>query len=171
MEGEPDGYTVFFEDQYPRVVAMLIAYRGFAPEVAEDSAAEAMCRLLLNWGKVEMPQAWVRTVALRVACRLAKNQQAGPLKWDLVDERAAADLAAVETSLVAGSAVAALPRRQQEVMTLTLVDMTPSEIAVVLGCTAEQARGNLAHARRALRNAIQREEGADGPDAQRAQGV
>ncbi|WP_157882385.1 RNA polymerase sigma factor [Streptomyces silvensis] len=147
---------------------MLIAYRGFAPEIAEDSAAEAMTRLIPQWGKVEMPQAWVRTVALRVACHLAKKQQTGPLSKEPVDEKASADLAAVELALIAGSVVAALPRRQQEVMTLTLVDMTPSEIADVLGCTPEQARGNLAHARRALRSAIHREEAADGPDAQRA---
>lgn len=168
MAGEPEGYAAFFAHQYPRVVAMLIAYRGFAPEIAEDSAAEAMTRLIPQWEKVEMPQAWVRTVALRVAGQLAKKQQAGPLSHELVDERASADLAAVELALIAGSAVAALPRRQQEVMTLTLVDMTPSEIADVLGCTPEQARGNLAHARRALRSAIHREEAEDGPDAQRA---
>jgi len=147
---------------------MLIAYHGFAPEIAEDSAAEAMTRLILEWEKVEKPKAWVRTVALRVACQLAKKQQTDPLSRELVDEKAAADLAAVELALIAGSAVAALPPRQQEVMTLTLVDMTPSEIADVLGCTPEQARGNLAHARRTLRGAIHWGEVEDGSDARRA---
>jgi RNA polymerase sigma-70 factor (ECF subfamily) len=169
VEGETDGYTAFFARQYPRVVSMLIAFRGFAPDIAEDATAEAMCRLLPQWGKVDLPQAWVRTVALRVACQLAKKQLASPLKPDLVDERASADLAAVETALIAGSAVATLPPRQQQVMVLTLVDMTPSEIADVLGCTPEQARGNLAHARRAVRDAIRREEGEDGPEAHRTQ--
>ncbi|MEU2739404.1 sigma-70 family RNA polymerase sigma factor [Streptomyces sp. NPDC007095] len=167
MDGESDGYTAFFQRQYPRVVAMLIAYRGFTPEIAEDAAAEAMTRLLLHWRKVSMPQAWVRTVALRHACLLKGKQQAAVLPdREIVDQRAVDDLAAVELALIAGSAVAALPPRQREVMTLTLVDMTPSEIADVLGCTPEQARGNLAHARRAVSSAIQKEAG-DGPDTQR----
>jgi predicted transcriptional regulator len=92
VDSESDEYTAFFQRQYPRVVSMLIAYRGFTPEIAEDAAAEAM--------------------------------------------------------------------------TLTLVDMTPSEIAEVLGCTPEQARGNLAHARRAVSSAIQKEAGG-GTDTQR----
>ncbi|MFG2376930.1 RNA polymerase sigma factor [Streptomyces sp. NPDC048504] len=144
---------------------MLIAYRGFTPDIAEDAAAEAMTRLLLHWQKVSTPQAWVRTVALRHACLLKWNQQAVLSDRDIVDHRAVDDLAAVEMALVAGSAVAALPPRQREVMTLTLVDMTPSEIADVLRCTPEQARGNLAHARRAVSSAIHRKEAGDGPDA------
>ncbi|MCX4618032.1 RNA polymerase sigma factor [Streptomyces albogriseolus] len=122
--------------------------------IAQDATAEAMTRLVEYWGKVEAPQAWVRTVAFRVACQLAGHQHNGMPAGQLVDPRAAHDLRAAELALVAGTVIAALPRRQQEVMTLTLVDMTPSEIAETLGCTPAQARANLAHARRALRNAI-----------------
>lgn len=172
MDSEPDGtepagFEDFFRRQYPRVVAMLIAFHRFAPAVAEDAAAEAMTRLYLDWERVRVPPAWVRTVALRVACQLDRQQSIGLPDRELVDSRAADDLAAVEWALMAGSAVTALPQRQQEVMTLTLIDMTPAEIAFALGCTAHQARSNLAHARRALRNAIQGEEGEGGPDTQR----
>jgi len=154
VEGEPDGFAAFFKGHYPRVVAMLVAHRGFSEPIAQDATAEAMTRLVEHWGKVEAPQAWVRTVAFRVACQLAGHQQAGTPTGQLVDPRSAHDLVAAELALVAGTVIAALPRRQQEVMTLTLVDMTPSEIADLLGCTPAQARANLAHARRALRNAI-----------------
>ncbi|MFF3691652.1 sigma-70 family RNA polymerase sigma factor [Streptomyces sp. NPDC002187] len=158
MGSEADGYEAFFQGQYPRVVAMLIAFHKFAPHIAEDATAEAMTRLLPRWDKVEAPLAWVRTVAIRQAVHLAMGQQDGLPDRELADAKAAEDLAAVELALMAGSAVQALPPRQQEVMTLALVDMTPAEIAEVLGCTAEQARGNLAHARRSLRNAIRTEE-------------
>ncbi|UFR07106.1 sigma-70 family RNA polymerase sigma factor [Streptomyces sp. Go40/10] len=154
MDGEPDGFVAFFEDHYPRVVAMLVAHRGFTEVIAQDATAEAMTRLVEHWGKVEAPQAWVRTVAFRVACQLAGHQHKGMLAGQLVDPRAAHDLRAAELALIAGTVIAALPRRQQEVMTLTLVDMTPSEIAEILGCTPAQARAILAHARRVLRNAI-----------------
>ncbi|MFF3489049.1 RNA polymerase sigma factor [Streptomyces sp. NPDC002701] len=165
MDSESDEYTAFFQHQYPRVVSMLIAYRGFTPEIAEDAAAEAMTRLLLHWRKVAMPQAWVRTVALRHAYLLKKKQQALLPDPAVVDHGAVDDLAAVELALITGSAIAVLPPRQREVMTLTLVDMTPSEIAEVLGCTPGQARDNLAHAQRAVSSAIQKEAGG-GPDTQ-----
>jgi RNA polymerase sigma-70 factor (ECF subfamily) len=167
VEGESVEFVSLFRRHYPRTVAMLIAYYGYAPEIAEDAAAEAMTRLYLHWGKVKVPSAWVRTVALRVARELGKQQSLGLPDRELVNSGAADDLGRVELALMAGWAVAALPRRQREVMTLTLVDMTPSEIADVLGCSPEQARSNLAHARRTLRNAIQGEEGDGGPDARR----
>ncbi|MFI1377765.1 RNA polymerase sigma factor [Streptomyces longwoodensis] len=169
VEDDSDGYANFFACHYPRVIAMLIAYHGFAPQIAEDATAEAMTRLFRDWNKVDWPSAWVRTVALHEASKLLRQQAVGLPDRDFVDSGAADDLAAAELALMAGSAVAALPKRQQEVMTLTLVDLTPSEIADVLGCTPEQARGNLAHARRSLRNAIQREEGDGGPDAWRGE--
>ncbi|MFD4605980.1 RNA polymerase sigma factor [Streptomyces sp. NPDC058464] len=154
MDGESDSFTAFFEHHYPRVIAMLVVHRGFTEVIAQDATSEAMTRLIENWGKVGAPQAWIRTVAFRVACGLAGRQSAGLPERDFIDRRAAHDLEAAELALVAGTAIGALPRRQQEVMTLTLVDMTPSEIAEVLGCTPAQARANLSHARRTLRNAI-----------------
>jgi RNA polymerase sigma factor (sigma-70 family) len=154
VDGEPDGFVAFFRQHYPRVVAMLVAHRGFTEVIAQDATAEAMTRLVEHWGKVEAPQAWVRTVAFRVACQLAGHQLAPMPAGQIVDPRSVHDLRAAELALIAGTVIAALPRRQQEVMTLTLVDMTPSEIAEILGCTPAQARANLAHARRALRNAI-----------------
>ncbi|MFE2473698.1 RNA polymerase sigma factor [Streptomyces mirabilis] len=160
MESEAVGYAAFFQGQYPRVVAKLIAFDGFEPQIAEDAAAEAMTRLLLSWDRVHAPRAWVRTVAFRVAVSLSTGRQQALPDKEFADDKAANDLAAVELALMADTAVQGLPPRQQEVMTLALVDMTPVEIADVLGCTAEQARGNLAHARRALRNAIRTEEEA-----------
>ncbi|MFI5689656.1 RNA polymerase sigma factor [Streptomyces sp. NPDC051636] len=155
MESDSDSFTAFFKQHYPRVIAMLVVHRRFTEVVAQDATAEAMTRLIQHWGKVQAPQAWVRTVASRVACQLAgSQQQAGLPEWDLVDQRSAQDLVAAELALVAGTAIGALPRRQREVMTLTLVDMTPSEIAEILGCTPAQASANLAHARRTLRNAM-----------------
>ncbi|MFG2960808.1 RNA polymerase sigma factor [Streptomyces sp. NPDC048291] len=154
VDSEPDGFAAFFASHYPRVIAMLVAHHGFAEVIAQDAAAEAMTKLVEYWAKVAAPQAWVRTVAFRVACQLAKDRQFGLPDGELADRGSTQDLIAAELALVAGSAIAALPRRQQQVMTLTLVDMTPSEIAEALGCTPAQARANLTHARRALRNAM-----------------
>ncbi|GGX99830.1 RNA polymerase sigma factor [Streptomyces fructofermentans] len=158
MGSEAEDYEVFFANQYPKVVAMLIFYRGFAPQIAEDATAEAMTRLLMQWEKVQTPKAWVRTVAVRVAVRLASRQHSALPDTDVADRQVADDLAAAELALMTGAAVKSLPPRQQAVMTLTLADLKPEEIAQVLGCTPEQARSNLAHARRALRHMLGTEE-------------
>ncbi|MDX3458806.1 sigma-70 family RNA polymerase sigma factor [Streptomyces sp. ME02-8801-2C] len=158
MASEADGYEAFFQEQYPKVVATLIYHHGFAEQIADEAAQEAMTRLLLDWKKINNPQAWMRTVAFRQAVRIAKDQHARLPDTPLADPQAAADLAAVELALMAGAAVKTLPPRQQEVMTLTLADLKPEEIAEILGCTPEQTRGNLAHARRALQRALGTEE-------------
>ncbi|WP_105973616.1 RNA polymerase sigma factor [Streptomyces geranii] len=157
MRGEEDEYEAFFREQYPRVLALLIAFYRFAPETAKDAASDAMIKLYLNWSKVRTPRAWVRTVALRSARRMVNRRY---VQLDTEVEVADGDLAAVELAMMAGAAITALPPRQQEVMRLTLVDLTPTEIADVLGCTAEQARGNLACARRTLRRVLRTEEEA-----------
>lgn len=160
MGSEPDGYDAFFEEQYPQVVTMLIAYRRFAPQTADEAAAEAMTRLYLNWSKVRHPKAWVRTVAVREAIRLASDQHAPLPDTERADSGASDDLAAVELALMAGCAVKALPPRQREVMTYVLADLRPEEIADILGCTPEAARSNLAHARRTLKRTMRVEEEA-----------
>ncbi|MFJ3842342.1 RNA polymerase sigma factor [Streptomyces sp. NPDC090054] len=160
MGSEPDGYDAFFEEQYPQVVAVLIAYRHFAPQIAEEAAAEAMTRLYLNWAKVRHPKAWVRTVAVREACRLARDQHAPLPETERADSKAGDDLAAVELALMTGSAVRALPPRQREVMVHVLADLKPEEIAGILGCTSETARSNIAHARRNLKRTMRMEEEA-----------
>ena len=157
MRSEEDDYDHFFREQYPRVVASLIVNYGFAPQIAEEAAAEAMTELYLGWSKVKSPGAWVRTVAWHRACRLVKRPRHVPLDTEV---EVADDLAAVELAVMTGAAISALPPRQQEVMMCALVDLTPAEMADVLGCTAEQARGNLAHARRTLRRALRTEEEA-----------
>ncbi|MEU6484944.1 sigma-70 family RNA polymerase sigma factor [Streptomyces sp. NPDC046887] len=156
---DDDAYEVFFEEQYPRVVAMLIAYRGFAPEIAEEAAAEAMIRLYGRWHTVRSPRAWVRTVALRVAVGLAADRPMGLPEWEVADGRPAEELEAALLALAAGTAAAKLPPRQREVMALALADLSPAEIAETLGSTPEQVRGNLAHARRTMRTLMEMEEG------------
>ncbi|MEV7252603.1 sigma-70 family RNA polymerase sigma factor [Streptomyces cyaneofuscatus] len=153
-------FETFFAVANPRLLAMLIRFHGFEEQVAQDAAAEAMTRLVPLWTKVEHPAAWVRVTAFRVACRLVKGGHLALPELELVDGQAETEFDAVVLALAAGAAIDNLPPRQQEVMTLALADLTPTETAEVLGCTPEQARANLAHARRALRRALGTEEEA-----------
>jgi predicted RNA polymerase sigma factor len=59
----------FYQASYGRVVALLLAVLGNRQE-AEDAAQEAFTRALARWPRLstyEVPEAWVRQVALRLA--------------------------------------------------------------------------------------------------------
>ena len=159
MGSEVGGYEDFFQEQYPRVVSMLIAVCGFTPQCAEDATAEAMIRLLRYWGKVSTPNAWVRKVAIREAAKQVKAWNPPLPDSELPDSQAAGVSAAMELTLMIELAVRDLSPQQRKVMELALGEMKPEEIAEVLGCKPEQVRSNLSHARRTLRRLV--EEGGE----------
>ncbi|MCW2607759.1 MAG: putative polymerase ECF-subfamily sigma factor [Frankiales bacterium] len=64
-----EGFEAFYAAAYPRTVAVLLRTTGSRDE-AEDVAQEAFARLVGRWERVsgyEDPEAWVRTVAFRIA--------------------------------------------------------------------------------------------------------
>ena len=59
----------FYASNYARFVVQLYAVTGNLPD-AEDAVQEAFARASVHWGRVrayELPEAWVRRVALNVA--------------------------------------------------------------------------------------------------------
>jgi len=59
----------FYASNYGRFVVQLYAVTGNLPD-AEDAVQEAFARASVHWGRVrayELPEAWVRRVALNVA--------------------------------------------------------------------------------------------------------
>ncbi|MFJ6485989.1 sigma factor-like helix-turn-helix DNA-binding protein [Streptomyces sp. NPDC091682] len=98
--------------------------------------------------------------ARRIARGLVKDEHLALPELELVDGRTDTDFDTVVLTLAAGTAIENLPPRQRDAMTLALADLTPTEAAEVLDCTPVQARANLAHARRALRRALETEEEA-----------
>jgi RNA polymerase sigma-70 factor, ECF subfamily len=62
-------FREFYEANYGRMVAMVAAVLGDRDQ-AEDVAQEAFARALARWSRIggyELPEAWVRRVALRIA--------------------------------------------------------------------------------------------------------
>lgn len=147
-----------FDQAYDRLVdvAHRVAYRvlGIAAD-AEDVAAETIARASLRWKRLQPPaDAWVATVAARLAI---DRQRKAWRNLPLPDENATGDsrshrvddsTATLAAHLDLMQAMAALPKRQREVVSLRyLSEYRESEIAVLLGCSASSVQ---THTRRGL---------------------
>ena len=77
-----DGYDAFFRACYVPVVRTVFLVVHDRP-LAEDVAQEAFYRLLKHWRSVsryELPEAWVRRVAIRIAVREVQRSAARVVK-------------------------------------------------------------------------------------------
>ena len=84
---QTDDFEEFYEASYRRVVALVAAIVGDRHQ-AEDIAQEAFSRALTRWPRVaryDLPEAWVRRVALRLTDRRgqadAASQRSCPRCW------------------------------------------------------------------------------------------
>ncbi|HEY5016115.1 MAG TPA: sigma factor [Streptosporangiaceae bacterium] len=67
----------FYAANYGRIVAMIAGLLGDRHE-AEDVAQEAFARALTRWSRLagyELPEAWVRRVALRIAIDSSRRRR------------------------------------------------------------------------------------------------
>ena len=149
-----DDFGGFYEANYGRTVALVAAMVGSRHE-AEDVAQEAFARALTHWPRLrryDLPEAWVRKVALRIAVdsgrRMRRNlataariavlrQPAGPEPGDSL----------AFTSL--GAALRELPLRQREAIVLHYVaDLSVDAIAREFGLPVGTVKTRLAAGRR-----------------------
>ena len=160
-----DDFAEFYEASYGRVVALVAAIVGERHQ-AEDIAQEAFSRALTRWSRVaryDLPEAWVRRVALRLSidagrrtrraallsARLAFVQRSGPPRDPL---------AATALSV----ALLRLPLSQRQAIVLYyLADLPVEEIARDCGVSVSTVRTRLAAARQRLeRELAESDEGA-----------
>jgi RNA polymerase sigma-70 factor (ECF subfamily) len=147
----------------------ILAYalrRTDGPEDAADVVAETF---LVAWRRLEdvPPGAQARLWLYGVARRALANQRRGERRRERLGERLRTDLtpALAETPEPPGPDVAAaldrLGPEDREVLRLSAwEELSPSEVATVLGISAVAARSRLHRARRRLRRALEREEGS-----------
>jgi RNA polymerase sigma-70 factor (ECF subfamily) len=83
----PDDFGEFYEASYRRVVALVAAIVGDRHQ-AEDIAQEAFSRALTRWHRLaryELPEAWVRRVALRLTIDAARRTRQVLVLYYLAD--------------------------------------------------------------------------------------
>ena len=132
-----------------RLVGLLVSV-GASPALAEDLLQEAYARLVPRWDAVrhyDNPEAWVRTVALRLYLsheRRARlfRRQAPLLHQDEAGQGPSPDRVAVEAAL------AALPAHQRVVVVMHyLLDQPVADIAATLRVSPGTVKSRLSRAR------------------------
>ncbi len=159
-KGEPvrqdADFQEFYQANYGRIVAMVAAMLGDRHQ-AEDVAQEAFARALTRWSRLggyELPEAWVRQVALRIAIDSSRGvRRALKVCGQLATQRRAAepmpDDSLAFTAL--GAALRRLPLREREVLVLHyLADLPVEAIAQERGLPAGTVKTRLAAGRRRL---------------------
>jgi RNA polymerase sigma-70 factor (ECF subfamily) len=150
----------FYAANYGKITALVAAVLGDRNE-ADDIAQEAFARALARWPRVssyELPEAWVRQVAMRLAVdsgrRFRRMLRAMPLL------RAATRSAEPEPGdslafTALGRVLSRVPLREREVIVLHYVaDLSVEQIAHDRGIPAGTVKARLASGRRRLERGL-----------------
>ena len=163
MAGDISDFEEFYQACYGRMVALVAAMVGDRHQ-AEDIAQEAFARALTRWKRVaryDVPEAWVRRVALRLTIDASRRMRRARLMSALLaaGQRAPSGqwhdphdpLAVTALSL----AVMRLPLAQRQVLILYyLADLPVDDIARDCGVSVGTVRNRLAAARRRLQREL-----------------
>lgn len=146
-----------FRDAFPGlfIAAYRLALRLLgSPAEAEDVAAEAVARALVRWERIgDLPyrEAWVARVATNLAIDQLRRRRAP----QAAVEPGADPTDATALRLALGAALAALPRRQREVIALRyLVDLEEQDVARALGISINSVKKHASRGRAALRERL-----------------
>jgi RNA polymerase sigma-70 factor (ECF subfamily) len=142
---------------------------------AEDATQETFLRVLRyrsKLGKVEDPKTWLARIAWRVAVERSKRRRTRESSLD--DESVAFDVAAsapianatVQQARIAATVeklIEALPKKLRQPLVLsTIEEMSPREVAAVLGINESAVRSRLFRARKILKRKLSQGAGRKG---------
>lgn len=149
-------FREFYEANYGRIVAMLAAVLCDRDQ-AEDVAQEAFARALTRWSRIggyELPEAWVRRVALRIAIDSGRRfRRAIKVSVRLAAQPQATDPGPGDSVAFSalGAALRRLPLREREVLALRyLCDLPVEAVARECGLPLGTVKTRLAVGRRHL---------------------
>lgn len=151
-----EGFESFFSAEYPRLCQALLLVTGDRFE-AEETAQEAMTRVLERWDRVESmesPAGYLFRAALNIH-RNRLRRLAVRAKRVFAEGPAADHAPSVGDQLDVQRAVATLPHAQQEALILVdWLDLGTDEAGRLLGLTPNAVRVRLHRARTTLKEAL-----------------
>jgi RNA polymerase sigma factor (sigma-70 family) len=142
-------FTDVFRELYPQAYRVALRLLGDRA-AAEDAAAEAFARTFADWDRVRgLPYraAWIMKVTGNVALNVLARKPPVMAPARTVEEE---DATATRMALI--SALASLPRRQQEAIVLHhLAGLPEAEVAAVLGVAPNTVKTHLKRGLHSLR--------------------
>jgi RNA polymerase sigma-70 factor, ECF subfamily len=151
-----DAFHEFYQANYWKIVGIITAVLGSRAE-AEDVTQEAFARALARWPAIsgyDLPDAWVRRVALRLAVDSARRvRRAARLASRVAADPPCAGCDPLDPlpSTWLTTALLRVPLRQREVLVLHyLADLPVEAIARDRGMSAGTVKTRLAAGRRRL---------------------
>ena len=163
---ETDDFDAFYATTSDRLIGQVFAMTGDLSE-AEDAVQEAYIRAWQRWPRISgynNPEAWLRTVAYRIAVnswRKARNRLAAHHRADRRGDQPAPS----PDGLALATALRKIPKAQRQVIVLYHVaDLSIDEIAHELGAPAGTVKARLARGRRALAPLVSESDGEPGLD-------
>lgn len=150
-------FDQFYLSEYPGLVRLLAGVTG-RWDVAEELAQDAFLKAHRRWSEVsgyDSPAGWLRHVALNGAWSTLKRRTIeAKFALRLGRERRSSVEVVGESSGI-WRAVAALPKRQAQVLALVFYeDRSIREVAQILGCGEDTVRTHLRRGRIALANTL-----------------
>ncbi|HEV8162864.1 MAG TPA: sigma-70 family RNA polymerase sigma factor [Actinomycetota bacterium] len=145
-------FESFYAASFGRLVGQLALVTGDLHE-AEDLAQEAFARASTRWARLrdyDVPEAWVRRVALRLAANTARQGRRRAAALLRVGPAPATPAASAD-AIAVDIALRALPIRYRQVVVLHyLLGLRVEEVARELAIPAGTVKARLFRARRAL---------------------
>jgi RNA polymerase sigma-70 factor (ECF subfamily) len=159
---DSQAFDGFYASYAPGLVRQLAAYTGDLTE-AQDCVQEAFARAWQRWstvGAYDVPQAWVRRVAWRLAVSRWRRLQAG--RAAARQHGATPDVPGLEPDHVAlVAALRTLPEAQRRALVLHHVgDLSIAEVAAETGAPEGTVKARLSRGRAALAAQLAETEGA-----------
>ena len=165
-------FADFYHANYGKITAVVAAVLGDRHE-AEDVTQEAFARALVRWpqlARYDLPEAWVRRVALRLAIDQGRRlRRTARLVAKLLGARRGQESAPADSLpfTAMGRALLQLPLRERETLVLHyLADLPVERIARETGVPSGTVKGRRAAGRRRLERELAEHPDAEYPEAE-----
>jgi len=146
-------FPEFYESQYQAVVRLAVALVG-RWDLAEELVQDAFVTLHGRWERIsqfESPEGWLRRVVLNRSLSALRRRAVEARLLGRLSRQRERTVQLPEPESEIWRVVAALPKRQAQVIALMFVDdLTVSDIASVLECDENTVRTHLRRARQRL---------------------